>query len=208
MQSGCFSGMYNPKFIKEYIVSWWDYAKPEHKDKLIVADCRKSTNYLDSYIIVRQVMPREFFEKLAELNPFFLVRSTAIRDKVMTGEYPLAFFGLAKRAYQVRNKVKIKSTFPKEGVPVAPMTGGILKGGKHPSSAKLWVDFLYGMEGQMILIENEAILSLREGVTFPPAFLDYYPLPKDLNAINFDWDMLTEETRAKYRKEFNEIFSR
>src|SRR3546814_6899266 len=95
-------------------------------------------------------------------NPFFLLRSTDIRDRVMSGEFPIAVLGYPPRAYQVRDQIDMKASFPSEGVVVAGNYGGILADAPHPNAAKLWTDFLFSQKGQEILVRLEAIGSLRE----------------------------------------------
>lgn len=208
MQVICFTGLWNPKYIKQNITSWWDFTNPKYKGKIIVADAAKAPVYLDTYIVMRQKFGKDLFEKLAKLNPFFLVRSTEIRDKVATGEFPIAFWGLNIRAYQVRKEVDIKTVFPKEGSVLEPMMGAILTGAKHPNAARLWTDFIFGKLGQSILVKDEAILTCRENMKIPPEVAKFSPPLSQIKAIPFDWSKLTEGMRNHYRQEFDQIFGR
>lgn len=203
-----FTGLWNPEYIKEDITSWWDFTNPKYKGKMIVANARKAPVYLDTYIVLRQILGTDFFEKLAKLNPFFLVRSTEIRDKVMTGEYPIAFMGLHFRGYQVRHDVDIRTVFPEEGCVFEPNMTAILKEAKHPNAAKLWTDFIYGETAQNILVEKEAPLTCRDNMKIPPEVAKFSPPLSEIKPIPFDWTKLTEETRTKYRNEFIQIFGK
>lgn len=204
----CFTGIWNPKYIKENITSWYDFLNPKYKGKMIVANAAKAPVYLDTYIVLRKILDRSFFEKLAALNPFLLVRSTEIRDKVMTGEYPIAFWGYPPRAFQVLDQVELRSVYPKEGVVFLPTMTGILKQAKHPNAAKLWTDFMYGKTGMSINVESEACMTLREDLMPPPKVAKVIPPISKVKPIPFDWTTLTEKVRDKYRKEFIEIFSK
>jgi len=203
-----FTGMWNPEYIKEDITTWQDFLKPKYKGQIIMGDARKAPSYLGTYVAQRQLQGRDYFEKLAKQNPFLLVRSTEICGKVMSGEFPLAFWGLHTRAYQVKKEMELGVVFPKEGCVWQPTMTAILKGAKHPNAAKLWTDFIHSEIGQAILIEDEAILSTRENMKIPPQLAKYSPPLSQITPIPFDWTKLTDETMNKYRDEFIEIFGK
>jgi iron(III) transport system substrate-binding protein len=204
----CFTALWNPEYIRENITSWWDLTNPKYRGKIIVADATKAPVYLDTYIVMRQIFGLDFFEKLASLNPFFLVRSTEIRDKVMSGEFPIAFWGLHQRAYQIRKDIPVNTFFPKEGSVFLPTIGAILKGSKNPNAAKLWVDFIYGERGQSIMVEEQGILTARENMKIPPEVARLSPALGEIKPIPYDWSKLTEEIQNKYKDEFARIFKK
>jgi iron(III) transport system substrate-binding protein len=203
-----FGIIWNPKYVKEDITSWAQLANPKYKGQLIFGDVRKSGSYLDTYIGLRRnnIWTDEFLDKIKAQEPFFDVRSTSIRDKVMTGEFPIAIFGYAPRAYQVRTKAKIKTVLPSEGVVVGGNYGGILKAAPNPNAAKLWTDFLFSKEGQELLMKYEAVVSMRSDAVPVAEVAPYMPDVTKLKAAKLDWAGLTKASRDKMRAEFRSRF--
>ena len=207
---GAFGLMWNPAYIKDDITTWAQLTNPKYKDKIIFGDVRKSAAYLDTYVGLREnkFWTRDWLEKIKAQNPFFLVRSTDIRDRVMSGEFPVAILAVPRRAYQVREQVTLKVSFPTDGVVLYGSYAGILKRAPHPNAAKLWTDFLFSKEGQEILSRIEAIISLRSDLNIPAAVKPYLPDLTKIKAAKMDWMGLTEKVRTKYRNEFRGIFSK
>ena len=156
-----FTPMWNPKYVKENLDSWQKLVDPKYKGQIIFSDPLKGAVYLDTYIGLRKILDQAWFKKMAALNPVFLVRSTDIRDKVMTGEYPIAALGYAPRAYQSRKDVELRASYPKEGVVVMGGFAGIMAKAAHPNAARLWIDFFFSKEGQEVLQKYEAVISGR-----------------------------------------------
>lgn len=203
-----FTPMWNPKYVKENLDSWEKLVDPKYKGQVIFSDPLKGAVYLDTYIGLRKVLPLSWFKKMAEQKPFFLVRSTDIRDKVMTGEYPIAALGYAPRAYQVRKDVQLDVSYPKEGIVLLGSFGGIMAKAKHPNAAKLWTDFFYSKEGMAILRKHEAVIAGRGDLPPDPEVEKYVPSITKLNLIKVDWDKLTEADRKAARAEFESVFNR
>ncbi len=201
-----FTPMWNPKFVHANLTSWNQLIDSKYKGKVIMSDARKAPVYLDTFIGLRQVLPLSWFKALAKLHPFLLVRSTEIRDKVMTGEFPIAVWGYAPRAYQVRKEVRLRVSYPKEGVVLEGAFGGILAKAPHPAAAKLWTDFFYSKEGQTILVKYEGVISGRSDLRVSPAVRKYIPALKSIKVIPVKWAKITRAERKKARDEFRSIF--
>lgn len=205
-----FGLMWNPQFVKEKLDSWAQLTDPKYKGQLIFGDVRKSAAYLDAYVGLRNngVWTDDWLQKIKAQNPFFLLRSTDIRDRVMSGEFPIAILGYGPRAYQVRDQIKLDVSWPKEGVVVDGNYGGILAKAPHPNAAKLWHDFIFSKEGQEILVRLEAIATLRDDVKVPA---DVRPFVADLGkikALPVDWADLTKAKLDKAREDFRNVFGK
>lgn len=203
-----FGLLWNPQYVKEDLQSWGQLTDPKYKGLLIFGDVRKSAAYLDAYFGLRKndVWSDEWLKKVKAQEPFFLLRSTDIRDRVMSGEFPIAILGYGPRAYQVRDQVKLKVSWPKEGVVVDGNYGGILAKAPHPNAAKLWNDFIFSKKGQEILVKLEAIATLRDDVETPA---DVRPFVADLGKIKaapVDWAELTKDKLDKMREDFRNTF--
>lgn len=203
-----FGLIWNPQFVEEDLQSWEQLTDPKYKGQIIFGDVRKSAAYLDVYVGLRNnnVWTDEWLNKIKAQEPFFLLRSTDIRDRVMSGEFPIAILGFPPRAYQVRDQVELKASYPKEGVVVAGNYGGILADAPHPNAAKIWTDFLYSKDGQEILIRLEAAASLRGDVEVPPEVRPFVPDLSKIKAVPVDWANLTDSELNAKREHFRSIF--
>lgn len=201
-----FSIIWNPRDVKDDITSWAQAVDPKFAGKVVTGDPRKSEAYLDTFIGLKALLGIDWFKKLAAQKPFFLSRSTDMRDRVVSGEYPLWFPGFGQRAYQVREQIKLKVAFASEGVPVQGMYSGILKKAPHPNAAKLWTDFVFSQEGQSLIMEVEAVNAVRPDVAIPEPVKPYMRPIADLKIMPMDWLGLNEQTRDKAREEFRDLF--
>ncbi|HEU5018496.1 MAG TPA: extracellular solute-binding protein [Pseudolabrys sp.] len=203
-----FGLMWNPQYVKEDLQSWAQLTSPKYKGLLIFGDVRKSAAYLDAYYGLRKnnVWTDEWLQKIKAQKPFFLLRSTDIRDRVMSGEFPIAILGYGPRAYQVRDQVKLKVSWPKEGVVVDGNYGGILAKAPHPNAAKLWNDFIFSAKGQEILVKLEAISTMRSDVAIPADVRPYVADLGKVHAVPVDWADLTKAKLDKMREDFRSIF--
>ena len=203
-----FGLLWNPQYVKEDLQSWAQLTDPKYKGLIIFGDVRKSAAYLDAYYGLRtdKVWTDEWLQKIKAQKPFFLLRSTDIRDRVMSGEFPIAILGYGPRAYQVRDQVKLDASWPKEGVVVDGNYGGILAKAPHPAAAKLWNDFIFSKQGQEILIKLEAIATLRSDVDIPKEVQPFVPNLGKIKAAPVDWANLTKAKLDPIREDFRKIF--
>jgi iron(III) transport system substrate-binding protein len=203
-----FGLLWNPAYVKEDLQSWAQLTDPKYKGQIIFGDVRKSAAYLDAYYGLRKnnVWTDDWLQKIKAQNPFFLLRSTDIRDRVMAGEFPIAILGYGPRAYQVRKQAKLNASWPKEGVVEDGNYGGILAKAPHPNAAKLWNDFIFSKKGQEILIKLEAIATLRSDVEIPAEVKPFVPDLGKVKAVPVDWANLTKGQLDPMREDFRKIF--
>ncbi|WP_188080145.1 extracellular solute-binding protein [Neorhizobium sp. P12A] len=202
-----FGVMWNPAYVSEDITSWAQLADPKYKGQIIIGDARKSAGYLDQYAGLRQanVWTDEWLQKMKAQDPFFVVRSTDIRDRVMSGEFPIAIFGFGPRAYQVRDQVPLKMGWPSEGIVATGSYGGVLAKAPHPNAGKLWTDFIFSEKGQEILVEQEGISSIAK-VKVPDDAVPFIADVDKIKTVTVDWDAMTQEALDKWRSDFRRVF--
>jgi len=200
---------WNPRFVQDEFRSWRDILKPAYRGKIVMGDPLRSLTYLDSYIGLRKVLDERFFQQLADLQPFFLVRSEDIMGRVVSGEYPVAFWGMPTRAYQAaRRGVEIRVSYPQEGVVLLGMPWVIMARAPHPNAAKLWIDFVYGKIGHQVYIINEALSTARDDMPVPSQLRRFTPPVSEIRSIPMDWKQITDSVRSQAREEFRRIFRR
>jgi iron(III) transport system substrate-binding protein len=185
--------------------SWKDVIGAVPSGRISVGDAGNSVTYLATYMGLKSVLGIDYFKKLAEMKPTFVVRSESIANQVVTGQDLFAFSGMPTRAYQFNKRgAQLKFLLPKEGVVLLPQAIFVLAKAPHPSAAKLWMDFILSEAGQKILVEYEALISGRTGFASP--IPDYAPPIDKLNVIKIDWEKVTAEDESKAKAEWLSIF--
>jgi iron(III) transport system substrate-binding protein len=201
-----FVPMWNSEKLDFNGTSWSDVIGAVATGRMVMGDAEKSETYLSTYMGLRLVFGPDYFKRLAEMKPVFLVRSEQIARQLVTGQDLMTFSGMPTRAFQVNERgAKLKFLLPKEGVVLLPQAMFILAAAPHPAAAKLWIDFMLSDVGQKIMVDNEALMSGRSGFVSPvPA---YAPPIERLNVIKIDWNKLTTADMEKARAEWRSIFN-
>jgi putative spermidine/putrescine transport system substrate-binding protein len=143
----------NKDAVKNVPEAWADLLKPEYKGQVALAgDPRTSANggSLDD------VAPGlEFFKKLNAAGNFVPV--VALQATVASGETPVImrwdYNSLADAATLAGNP-EIATVIPKDGALAGVYIQGISAYAPHPNAAKLWMEFLYSDEGQLIWLKG------------------------------------------------------
>lgn len=197
--------MWNPSHVDLEIQSWTDVLEHDLDGQLIVGDVENSLTHLLTYMGMRDVLDRDFFEQLAASGPGVTVRADDIAQSLVTGEYPITTSGTPSRGYQMEQEgVELEVAYPEEGVVLVPQAWAILEEAPHPNAAKLWIDFIFSEEGQRVYQEGEAPISGRAG--FESASDKWAPALDELEVIEMDWENITEEEQDEARAEWREIF--
>lgn len=185
--------------------SWKDVIGAVPPGRMSVGDAGNSLTYLSTYMGLKSVLGIDYFKKLAEMKPAFVVRSEQIANQVVTGQDLFAFSGMPTRAYQFNKRgAKLKFLLPKEGVVLLAQAIFIPTKAPHPNAAKLWLDFILSDIGQKILVENEALISGRSGFVSP--IPEYAPPIDKLNVIKIDWEKISQADTSKAKAEWLSIF--
>jgi iron(III) transport system substrate-binding protein len=201
-----FVPMWNSDEVDFKGTSYKDVIDAVEKGRISCGDVMKSSSYLATYIGQKQVLPKEFFEKLAAMKPAFIVRSEQIASSLVSGEYKMAFSGMPTRAYQYNPKgANLKFMLPDEGVVLMPQNTFVLRGAPHPNAAKLLLNFVLSDEAQTILAKREALISGRTGFNSP--LPDYSPSIEKLKLIKVDWESMSTDGLRKARDEWEQVFN-
>ncbi|HET9902613.1 MAG TPA: extracellular solute-binding protein [Xanthobacteraceae bacterium] len=199
-----FVPMWNEETLKFDGDSWTDVLKVAKPGRVSTSDASRSDPTLMTYMGLRKVIDKSFFEKYAEFKPSFSYKSENTASRLISGEDILALIGMPTRAYQFNARgAKLKFMRPKEGVVVIPQNTFIFKDAPHPNAAKLWLDFILSEEGQTILAGKEYLMSGRSGFKHP---VKDYPTIENTKSIAPDYEHVTHEEMQKYRDEYRSIF--
>jgi iron(III) transport system substrate-binding protein len=201
-----FVPMWNTENLDFKGTSWNDVLGAVPEKRLSTGDATKSETYRATYLVLRKVLGREYFEKLAKMSPNLILRSENVAERLVSGEDMMAWGGMPTRAYQFNERgAKLKFIIPKEGAVLLPEATFILADAPHPAAAKLWVDFVLSEGGQKIIVEHEALISGRDGFKSP--LPDYAPAIDSLNAIPVEWEKVSLDDMQKARDEWASLFT-
>lgn len=196
---------YNPKFIKEEIVSWKDVLRPEYKGKICCGDVSKSFSYTEAYLAIRSVVGRGFFEELGKLKPFVLVSASDLVNKSTTGEFPIIVISSQGVVFRANEKgAGLKLVFPPEGWAAIGYPVAILAHAPNPNAAKLFMDYIHGEVFQEMNLNFGGEVMGRLGLK---SKFDVYPKPiYDLKgSVQMEWRKVTNKEREDARKEFRKL---
>jgi putative spermidine/putrescine transport system substrate-binding protein len=208
----------NKDAVKNVPEVWADLLKPEYKGQVALAgDPRTSAQAQMSVYAAAlanggsldDVMPGlEFFKKLNEAGNFVPV--VALQATVASGETPVImrwdYNSLADAATLAGNP-EIATVIPKDGVLAGVYIQAISAYAPHPNAAKLWMEYLYSDEGQLIWLKGgchpiryndmakRGVIPAEIAAKLPPAELyanAVFPTIDQINnakqVINDNWD--------------------
>jgi putative spermidine/putrescine transport system substrate-binding protein len=155
----------NKDAVKNVPEVWADLLKPEYKGQVALAgDPRASAQAQMSVYAAAlanggsldDVMPGvEFFKKLNEVGNFVPV--IALQATVARGETPVIMrwdYNSLADAAALDGNPEITTMIPKDGALAGVYIQGISAYAPHPNAAKLWMEFLYSDEGQLIWLKG------------------------------------------------------
>jgi len=194
---------YNTKKVSaaEAPKSWKDLADTRWQGKLLQAHPSYSGNITTQIILLEKILGWGYFEKLAALKPKIQQSSLAGIPIVARGESDVA---TGSPLYAILNAVKkgepLKAVYPPEGVPLNTMPYGVMKKAPNPSAAKVFSDFIFSLEAQQILADQNLYVG-HPGVKYPKALPDLKSL-KLLDLTPEEQQKKSKETQDKFRKAF------
>jgi iron(III) transport system substrate-binding protein len=194
---------YNTRLLKpeEAPKTFKDLIDPKWRGKIAYADFRVMAYAVEQLATFEKIYGESFIHELAKQQLFFV--GTSFTDplaRVIAGEYllttpPITFAEVRKLAGDPVDWVRTAdntylATYSWEG---------IASNSPHPNAAKLFIDFLFSIEGQAIL-ERTGHSPLHPDVIFSNP--DMSPQGKKIIFI----DYLPPEELSKYRKKYTAIF--
>ena len=208
----------NKDAVKNVPQVWADLLKPEYKGQVALAgDPRASAQAQMSVYAAAlanggsldNVQPGlEFFKKLNEAGNFVPV--IAKQATVAKGETPVIMrwdYNSLADAASLAGNPEIATVIPKDGALAGVYIQGISAYAPHPNAAKLWMEYLYSDEGQLIWLKGgchpiryndlakRGVIPAEIAAKLPPAELyanAVFPSIEQINnakkVINDNWD--------------------
>jgi iron(III) transport system substrate-binding protein len=159
--------MYDPRHVPEDAApkTWMDLLNPRWKGQIGFQNAAAGTSYA-MWFVLRDILPKDYWDRLAEQKPRGYSSSTQIMTDVHRGDLKIggrvSNFQYLK---SLRQKLPIKMVFPPEGVPSVTQPVGIIGTTKRPNASKIFVDYLLSRDGQKIWNEIQGSYSARGDVT-------------------------------------------
>ena len=186
--------------------SWNDFLDPRLRGLVSMGDVNRSTTYAPVAQGIEVAMGEEWFTELAEnVEPVLFTQTSAGRDWLASGEFPVSIMGSAKHAATLLDRgVEVKLVYPEEGVPLLPFAPIILAKAPHPNAARLFIDFVRSEHGAQTVMDAGTYMFFgRPGIVSPiPEML---PDWNEVNVVPMDWSVEgSEERLAEIRKIFTD----
>lgn len=162
---GVFSFAVNKDVVKNVPQDWSDLLKPEYKNMVALAGDPLASNQAQQSIFAASLANGgsldnaepglQFFKQLAESGNFVPVIGD--QSKLAKGETPILitwdYLGLGYRDI-LNGNPDIEVVIPKSGVFGGVYIQAISAYSPRPNAAKLWMEFLYSDEGQLIWLKG------------------------------------------------------
>lgn len=155
----------NKSLIKDLPKDWSDLLKPEYKGKVALAGDPRTANQAIMAVgsaalanggSIENIAPGlQYFDKLNKAGNF--VPIIAVPGTVASGETPVTirwdYNALSNRDKSAGNP-DIGVIIPQSGVVAGVYVQAISAYAPHPNAAKLWMEFLYSDEGQLLYLKG------------------------------------------------------
>ena len=179
--------------------NWTDLADPKWKGKIAMPNPMLSGT---AYVAVGALADKygwEYFDKLKANGLRVEEGTSAIQNKLLTGEYAAAMI-LEENILKLANTKKepLKVIYPKDGVVQVPSPIAIFNTTKNPEGAKALVDWWLSKEGQQAVVKGW-MHSVRGDVKEPIGSVPTKGLTD--GKIKVDWRKLADNN-AKIKEEF------
>ena len=155
----------NADIIKDIPKDWSDLLKPEYKGKVALSGDPRTANQAIMTVVAASLASGgsltnmdpglKFFDELNKAGNFVPV--IAVPGTVASGETPITirwdYNALANRDKSAGNP-NVSVTLPETGVVAGVYIQAISAFAPHPNAARLWEEFLYSDEGQIIWLKG------------------------------------------------------
>jgi len=198
--------LYNTKYVKKEIKTWDDVLDPQFNGKIIVSEITKSGTISYVYVGMRQILPRSYFEKLAKMDPIFILAQRESVQKVATGEKWIALPITSGLAYpDWKRGAPLKVVFPEGRTVALGYPFGILAKAPNPNTAKLFIDYLHGKRGHLKWMMLKAASTGMRGIQLPSDITAFSPPLERLKIVPMEWERIGKEMN-NWKEEYRQIF--
>jgi iron(III) transport system substrate-binding protein len=184
---------------------WDDLLEPRWKGKILIRDPLASGTMraIFGMILERSIAetgsPERGFQWLARLDAQtkeYVMNSSILVEKIARREGLVTVWDLPDVLLEMRRSRDLAFVFPASGTPVIDDAIGLVRGARHPQAARELIDWLGGVEAQLLAADNVYRLPARTDL---PA--DRLPewardVEKKMVPAKMDWERLDKEGQS------------
>jgi putative spermidine/putrescine transport system substrate-binding protein len=216
---GAISIGYNSNLVKPAPKTFKDLLKPAYKNKVALNGNPLTSNSAVSGVFaaalanggsLNNISPGvDFFRQLKRAGNFIPVDGTP--QTVASGQTPIVIdWDYLNLAYRKEfPAVNWRATVPSDGVYGSFYCQAISKTAPHPNAARLWMEFLYSDQGQLLWLKGYShparFQDLARRKKIPAALLKALPSPKIYAKVKFATDAQQKAAKAKIAAEWPTI---
>ena len=167
-QVGMVALTYNTKLVKEADApkAWRDLIDPKWKNQVSVGHPGFSGRVGNWVVAMERLYGWDYFEKLEKNKPQIGRSIVDTVTMLVAGERKVAAGSVSSTRPSIAQGNPLAIIYPTDGALLMEDPSGILKGSKNPNAAKLFMEFLLGVEKSQVAVadENE---SMRPEVAMP-----------------------------------------
>jgi len=182
---------------------WVDLGDPKWKGKL--GGQRLGGGAMWAMVcFIRSQLGADILEAWGKNNPIMFTSGGGLANALIAGEFLVTNMGLyAGYPAKYGKGAPIELVFPKSGFPLYIANIGLMKQGRNPNAANLFINWYLSVEGQTLLSNLRGQFSMRDDVSPPP----HLPRLKELNYWLPDPKLLLDsDLRNKWVQETNKAF--
>jgi iron(III) transport system substrate-binding protein len=180
--------------------AWVDLGDPSYEDELMASNPTTSGTAYTTVSGILQIFGEEegweLMDKIYANIPSLTKSGSAPGQMALAGEYAVGVVPDPHNLFMNNPDAPLSPVYPEDGVLAWPSPVAIVKGGKHPNNARIFVDWCLSPEGQRVLMEASPRVPTTSVET-----IEGVPNLDDLNLIAYDYVKWGEE-RERVVNEF------
>ncbi|MDY6866741.1 MAG: ABC transporter substrate-binding protein [Chloroflexota bacterium] len=188
----------------ELPLTWADLANSAYLNELMASNPNTSGTAYTMVSGILQMLGEDegwaFLDEMYANIPYLEKSGSAPGKAALAGEYSLGIVPDPHNLPLNNPNAPLVSVFPEDGVLAWPSPVAIVKGGKHPNNAKIFIDWCLSPEGQKVLMVASPRVPTTDVET-----IEGVPSLDDLNLIAYDAIYWGTE-RERVLEEFNQRY--
>ncbi|MEV0133231.1 extracellular solute-binding protein [Dactylosporangium sp. NPDC050688] len=195
--------VYIPTDVPEAVApkTYEDLLDPRWKSQIVFPPPTSATGF-NWWYMLRDLLPKDYFDRLREQQPRSFPSSTAMLAELSNGNKKIAG-SMSVFAVTKAKRANEPLTFSADarGIPTSLNSIALMKSSKRPNAAKMFADYLLSEEGQRFWNDMQGSYSAYPGIVVPE--LPDIKTLKLLTATDF-----STYGSPELRKEFQDLWSR
>lgn len=160
----------------DYPTSWLDLVDPKYKGRLVLANPALSGSAYSQIYQIYELHGWDVLKRLAP-NAVFTASSSFVPEAVARGEYAVGVTGESNIADLISKGAPVKAIYPSEGTGARFDASGIIKGGRNPENARLFMDFMTSKEAYEVIFNTDNRRTVHPEVPAPGALPPLTEIP-------------------------------